>query len=306
MKNGVSSAARFASVALATALTLGLTGSALAVDWKGRWSVGVRGGLFLHADEQGGGFRTSGTTFGQIDERTVNLQDGPFAGLTLGYGIASFQGKSRWSTADLTLQLEVSRMELNIGDETAFVDLNASTRIELPGALFPRDGDEGNRTFRLGEVTMTPIMLNALLHWGSERSDFYAGLGAGVVLADATVGEEYAEFVGDAGRDDLTADDALALNVKLGSNVRLNRKGRWYLYFEGQFFATQVLSSTQQVSWPGVEGFFGIQHLDTDGDGVPATPFPADFRLIDPGQVRLDGALVTVGIRYRFGGGDRE
>jgi len=289
-----------ATVALAT---LSVAVPAGAVDWKGHWTLGVRTGYFLHADKQAGGFRVSGQVFGAQEARTVNLQDTQIAGLTLGYGLKKFQGAKRWTSPDLTLEVEVSRWSTDLKPETGFLDPNASTRIGLPANqnIATQDGDEVLRGFPVATLETTPILVNALLHWGSPKADFYAGMGAGYVLVSLDEAPEYAEFVGDQQNDDVTVDDVWALNLKLGSNIQLTKSGRWYLYFEGQFLATQVLGSQQQLSWPGVEGFFGQQAVDTDEDNSPDTVLPADFRLVDPGKVRIDGALVSLGLRYRFG-----
>lgn len=293
--------------AFVAVMAVTLAAPAGAVSWEKRWTLGVRTGLFLHADKQGGGFRVNGQVFGSQEPRTVNLQDGPIAGLTLGYGLKKFQGDKRWQSPDLTLELEVSRWSSDLKTETGFLDPNASTRIGLPANNYiaRRDGDEVLRGFPVAEVTTTPVLVNALLHWGSSKADFYAGLGAGLVLVEATEKVEYTDFVGDAAGDDVTVDDVWAVNVKLGSNVALTKSGRWYLYFEGQFLSTQLLGSQQQVSWPGVDGYFGQQQVDTDDDNAPDTVLPADYRLVDPGKVRIDGALATIGLRYRFGGKGR-
>ena len=63
------------------------------------------------------------------------------------------------------------------------------------------------------------------------------------------------------------------------------------------------MTSESQVSWSGVDYLAGTRGVDTDGDGVPNVTVPADYRLMDPGHIRMDGAIGGIGLRYRFGGG---
>lgn len=299
---------RNATAVLALVTWAAVAGSAGAIDWTGHWWVGGGGAFYTHADKEGGGFRVGGELFGARVEQTVNLSDEFHPGFTLGYGLKRWEGPKRWQNAQLTIELEASRWTSSLGPETAFIDPNASTRVLVPGnSSISPDGDETGRTFSIGDVTLMPVFVNALVHWGSPRADFYTGLGLGVVLAEADEDIEYAEFVADTDKDDLVVDDTLALNVKVGANMRLGQGGRWYFYFEGKFFTSHLLGSGQQVSWPGVEAFFGTRDYDIDGDGtIDEAGVDADFRLIDPGQVRVDGATIGLGFRYRFGSGRQQ
>lgn len=294
-----------ARAALLGILALGVVQPALAIESHRRWLVGVRVGDYIGADELGGGFRVSGEIFGSNTENPVKISEVPFAGFTLAYGLHQWKGAKRWTSADLTLELDVSRIDSDVGPETAFRDRNASTRIVLCDlGRIAQDGDEEFPLASVGDITLTPIFVNALFHWGPPRADFYAGGGLGYVLADISESDDYREFVGDLdGSDDVRAEGAMAADIKLGSNLRLDRKGRWYLFVEGQFFSTGLFGGSQ-VSWPGVTGYFAQRECDdSDPDSAPDVVQAADFRLMDPGRVRYDGAMVAIGLRVRFGKG---
>ena len=302
-----------AGVVVAALLCAGGASAARAQGDAGRWSVGFRVGNFFPADAQDGGFRVTSQVFGARTESSVKIDEVPLASFMLGYDVKKWtKGAKKWQNVKLSLELDVSRVDASLGKETAFVDPDASTRVRLcfhdpPMVILPGNtGDENYQTLKVGDVTLTPVLVNALFHWGSSRADFYSGPGLGIVLTDATEADEYRNFVGDFdGVQDLGFDDALAFDLKVGSNVRLDREGRWQLFFEAQFITTQFLSSQPQFSWPGVNGTFGQRACDRNGDNIPDEVDPADFRLVDPGRVRADGASAGVGLRFRFGKGPK-
>jgi hypothetical protein len=283
-----------------TALGL-VPASAGAIDLKGRFTVGVRLGDFLPADEQKGGFRFFGSQSGTATTNAVHLEEVPVGSLSLGYGL------KKWNRMQMTLELEATRITSGLGKETGFVDEDASTRIELPPFFQTgQTGDERFESLPLGELTMTPVFVNALFHRSgaaSERADFYFGGGLGLVLAEFEESSRYREFAADFdGSDDVQADDALGLLVKAGSNVRLAKSGNWYLYFEAEFWSTGFLTSQPQVTWSGTDFFACDQLVDMDGDGIEEASRPGCLHLVDPGHIRMDGAIGGIGLRYRFGG----
>jgi hypothetical protein len=277
-----------------------------AIDWKGRFWLGARVADYLPADEQGGGFRFNAQAFGNRTENEVKPGEKPLLSVAFGYGLKQWEVGKSGRPLQLSIEIEASRFETGFGDETGFIDENASSRIVLPGrTTSDPDGDETFETFPLGDLTVTPILVNALFHWGSARADFYVGGGGGVVLAEITEDKRYASFVGDIdGEQDVNVDDGFAVCLKTGSNVRLTKGGRMYLYFEAEFFTTNLLGGGPKVAWPGVDGFFGTRDYDSDGDGTVDTfGIPANLHVVDPGKVRLDGVFAGIGLRYRFGGG---
>jgi hypothetical protein len=302
-------ASRLAALPLA-AVAVGLAAAiaapdAGAVDYHRRWMIGVRIADYLPADEQGGGFRFSTQAFGSRTESSVKIQEVPAGSLSVGYGIKKFGGGKRAQDVQLTVQLEVTRLSASVGDETGFIDENASTRVILPdvGNTEP-DGDETFETFPLGDLEMMPVVGHVLCHWGAPKADFYAGGGLGWVFADISEGSRYREFTGDVdGDDDVRVEDGMTVSLKVGSNVRLTKSGRWYLTFEAEYFTMNLLGGGPKVAWPGVEGFFGTRDYDADGDGTLDTfGVPSDLHVVDPGKVRLDGVFAGLGLRYRFGG----
>lgn len=313
-------------VALAAAV-LGLTVAsgarrADAIDWEGRWHVGARAADYFPADEVKGGFRINQEVFGSRNQKDVKPKESFFPVLTVGYGVKRWEGNSMWRNFQLSLEAELGRLDTTMGDETGFKDPDASTRLarELgcdPGDPAAQDcipfpageSDTSFEAFPLGDLTLTPMFVNAVFHWGSDRADFYAGAGLGVVLADLKESDEYRAFTGDYdGVDDVTVGDSVAVNLKLGSNLRLTKSGNTFLFFEFSFFTTSLFGGNK-VEWTGtVNGeengvFLGSADYDTDRDGiVDRFGVPADLRIVDPGKVRVDGATAGVGIRYRFGG----
>lgn len=272
-------------------------------DWTKRWAVGLRLGEYLHVDKQKGGFRfvsagLNGTTTGQ----TVSIENGPLGSLSVGRGV------KRWERVQMVVEFEASRITGAVGQETVYLDPDGSTRVDDP-ITFARSttGDERFETRTLGDLTMTPVFVNALFHWSGkanpERADFYVGAGMGVVLAEFTESDEYRQFANEDSTPDVQVDDAFAIVIKTGANIRLAKNHDWFLYFEGEFFATGLVTSESQVSWSGVDYLAGTRAVDTDGDGVPNVTVPADYRLMDPGHIRMDGAIAGIGLRYRFGGG---
>lgn len=313
---GTRLAAAVASVA--GLLALGANAPARAIDWDGRWWVAGRVADYLPADEQGGGFRLSQQLFQVRNEREVKVAEKFFPTISLGRGLKRWEGEKAWKQVQLSLELELSSFDAPVGDETGFRDDNASTRIALPssqpsqGVIRP-DGDERFESLKVGELRMSPVFVNTLWHWGSERADFYAGAGVGVIFASVDESKAYREFVGDLdGVDDVTADDAFAVNFKIGSNFRLFRGSNWYGYFEAQFFTTELFGSSAQLEWKGTVTengngvFLGQRDYDYDLDGELDTfGVDSDFHVVDPGKIRLDGAAAGFGVRYRFGGGRR-
>ena len=217
----------------------------------------------------------------------------------------------------------LSRLDTTVGDETGLRDLDGSMRLartdgcsqtgrEIGDNCIPfpvSEQDISYEAIELGDLELTPVFVNALFHWGTERADFYAGAGLGLILADITLSDEYRDFTGD--RDDagdIQVDDSLAMNFKIGSNMRLGKSGRAYLFFEVSYFSTGLLGGSQ-VEWTGTvtdDGengvFLGDAVYDLNNDGTVSDPFPADLRIVDPGKVRIDGASAGLGIRFRFGG----
>lgn len=277
----------------ALALLCASAPGALAAEWNKRWFVGMRLGDFLNADKQKGGFR---------GDRNVSISEVPLGTLSFGRGV------KKWGRCQLVLELQVSNISATFGDETVYLDADGSTRVEDP--VTGSTGQTGDETYEprtLGDITMTPVFANALFHWSGkgdpDRADFYVGGGLGVVLADFSESSEYREFASDYdGDDDISVDSPFALLLKVGANVRLAKNHDWYLYFEGEFMATQVITGDAQISWASVDYLAGSRSVDTDNNGSPDVTVPADFRLMDPGHVRMDGAIFGIGIRYRFGG----
>lgn len=289
-------------VAVAVAV-LALAGAqpATAIDFHKRWFIGGGGGLFIHADSQGGGFRVNNQTFQTRTESTVNLQDANFAGFTLGYGIKAWS-KSKHAV-QMTIDFDADFISTSVGSETGFRDPNASSRIPLVlGELPGPDGDEKYEAVPLGDLKLLPLLGFVQWHWGNERADFYAGPGIGWVLAEMSEGPEYRDFVGDLdGQDDVSVSGSFAVAGKLGSNIRLSKSGRWYMFVEAGFYSTNLVTSGPKVSWPGVDAYFGQQQVDVTGDGIPET-LPAELHVMDSGKLRIDGAIGSIGLRYRFGG----
>lgn len=285
--------------------------TASAIDWKGRWYVSARIADYFPADEQGGGFRRAqgDPTARAVSENDVKLGETFYPSFTIGRGILRRSTDSRLGSFQLNLELEVSRISTGIGDESGFRDDDASTRVALPGEETTREsGDEELMLLELGDAELTPVFVNALLHWGNDKADFYAGGGLGVVFASGTESQAYADFVGDAERDDLVVEDAFAVNLKLGSNYRLNES--WLLFFEASYFTTSLLGGGPQVRWPGtlqadgVNGvFLGQESFDSDDNGTLDSIRSTDLHIVDPGKFRLDGGSIGLGVRYRFGGG---
>ena len=270
--------------------------SASAAEWNKRWFVGFRLGDYLSADKQAGGFR---------GDRTVNINEVPLGTLSFGRGV------KKWERAQLVIEVQASRMSASVGQETVYLDADGSTRVQDPvtGETFS-SGDETYEARSLGEITMMPVFVNALFHWSGkgdpERADFYFGGGLGVVLADFSESSAYRAFANDYdGHDDISVDNGFGGIIKLGANVRLAKDHDWYLFFEGDFFTTKFLTSDSQVQWAAVDYLAGSRSVDTDNNGSPDVTVPSDFRLMDAGTLRTDGATFGVGIRYRFGGGKK-
>lgn len=318
---------RTAGKAVLAMAVLGLTVAsgarpAEAIDWDGRWWVGARAADYFPADEVSGGFRVNQEIFGSRNEKDVKPQESFFPVLTVGHGLKRWEGNSRWRNFQLSLEVELGRLETSVGEETGFRDPDASTRIgrvlgcdpgEPPDGCIPFPAGESDLSFEafpVGDLTLTPMFVNALFHWGSDRADFYAGAGLGVVLADLEISDAYRDFTGD--RDDVgdaTVDDSFAMNFKIGSNLRLTKNGNAFLFFELSYYSTSLFGGNQ-VAWTGtVNGdengvFLDTADYDTTGDGiVDLFGVDSDLRIVDSGNVRYDGATAGIGLRYRFGGG---
>jgi len=292
---------------------LGAATPARAIEWNKRWWVGVRIADYLPADEQKGGFRLNQQTFGALTVRDVKPKESMFGGLNVGRGVKKFGGSTTFRSAELSIELEVSRIETVVGNESGWVDENASTRILLPDRAFTgRDGDEDFITFHLGDLTLTPVFANALFHWGSARADFHAGVGLGVVFADLEPAQAYLDFTGTQGPGDVDVNDAFGINFKVGSNFRIGGSRNLFMFIDAQFYSTQVFGSEAQVRWTGTEQadggngvFLGERGYDTNDDGSPDVTLQSDLHVVDAGSVRLDGASLGFGIRYRFGAGKK-
>ena len=272
----------------------------MAIELHHKFVLGVRVGDWLAADSQGGGFRGFG---GNLDsgERSVHLSDAPSGAVSLGYGVAKLGKKT-----EMSIELQVERVGTSLGVETVYEDPDASTRITIPPFNGPReDGDERFTRLPVADVTLMPVFASALFHWNSPggRGGFYCGGGPGVVLASGTESREFREFKSDFdGSDDFKVGDAFGLIVKAGADVRLNRGGGWLMFFEAEFISTAFLTSQPQARWNGSDYFAGEQQIDSDGNGIPDLGVHADLRIVDPGSVRIDGAVLGIGARYRFGG----
>jgi hypothetical protein len=275
-----------------------------AVEWTKHWTVGVRLGELVPVDAQRGGFRLFGGDFrnSNTDDRKVSIEKLPYGTLILGHGIKKFKKVS------MSLELQVSRMTSKVGDETVYNDRDASTRVSLPpDNLLRQNGDETFETRSLGKLTMTPIFGNLLFHWAAknnpDRSDFYVGGGAGLVLGTFAESDEYRQFVRDFdGNDDVKAGNAFGILLKMGANVRLSKDKNWFMFFEGEFISTEFTTKKAQVAWPGVDFTAGTQDVDMDGNGSLETTVDSDLRIVDPGNIRYDSATIGLGVRYRFGG----
>jgi hypothetical protein len=290
-------------VALAALLSWSAgTRPARAIELKRRFTAGVRLGDWLPADEQKGGFRFFGSQTGQPGENAVEIGEVPVAGISLGFGVA------KWKRLQMSLELDASYVASDLGKETVYIDPDASVRIPLPefGNQRGQSGDERFERIVLGDVTLTPLFVNSLFHLAGkgdpERADFYFGGGVGIVLAKMDESDEYRTLAADTdGTDDVQADAAAAVDVKAGANIRLGKGGSWFLFFEGQFYSTGLLSSDSQVKWSGLDYLACTQDIDTDNDGLEDTTVGGCYRSIDPGKVRMDGAIGAIGLRYRFG-----
>ena len=288
-------------IALAVA-SIGLfaASGAQALDLNKHFLMGVRIGDFLPADEQKGGFRAFGG-LSEGSERAVKMKEVPTLALSFGYAVAKL-GK-----AQMVLELQVERVDTAMGPETVYRDRDASTRVPLPPFFgITPNGDEEFLRMGIGDITLTPIFVNALFHWSGSggRADFYVGGGPGIVLADVTESDQFRAFKSDFdGQDDLKVEDAFGVMLKIGSDVALKREGNLLLYFEAEFISTGFLSSEGQVRWNGSDYFAGTQDVDTDADNVDDLfGVPSDLRIVDPGKFRVDGATIGLGLRYRFGG----
>lgn len=276
---------------------------AAAIEMKNRFTVGVRLGDWLPADEQKGGFRFFGSQTGQPGENAVEIGEVPLMGISLGYGVAKFE------RLQMSVELDVSYVASDVGKETVYIDPDASVRIELPqyGDQRTVSGDERFERIVLGDVTLIPVFVNAIFHLSGkgdpDRADFYFGGGLGVVIPELTESAEYRTLAADTdGTDDVQADTAAGVDVKAGANIRLGKSGNWYLFFEGQFYSTGLLSSDSQVKWSGLDYLACEQDIDRDMDGLPDDTVGGCYRSIDPGKVRMDGGIGAIGLRYRFGG----
>ncbi len=289
------------TVGVVLVAAMALPPGAMAHELTKRMWLGVRLGDFLPADEQKGGFRVFGGADFDGGERAVKIREVPTVAVTFGYGVA------KWGRTQMSLEIQASRIDTSIRPETVYRDENASTRVPLPPRFITdSDGDEDFIRLDVGDLTLTPIFVTALFHWSGRggRADFYAGGGPGIVLAETREAKEFRDFKSDFdGSDDLTVDDAFGVLLKTGSNVVLKRGGNWFLYFEAEFMSTGFLTSQPQVRWNGSDYFAGEQSVDTDGDNIPDQfGVPADLRIVDPGKLRVDGATIGLGLKYRFGG----
>ena len=108
------------------------------------------------------------------------------------------------------------------------------------------------------------------------------------MLADWQISEEdksYAEY------DDGFIDDSLLLKAKGGFNIELDR--HWHFTIEAQYFLVD-----EQFSWNGVEESYDLDARDTDNDSEVDEIVILDYRRLDPGNLRLDGVAIEVGLRW--------
>ena len=261
---------------------------AAAATIKDRVAIGGSVGLFLPQDAKGGGFRFAATGVG--GEREVSLDSNVRWTFHLQYGLLE----------RLSLEFESSRYEGRIGAETAFWDPDASTATRYPVYSNGRisfvepfaNGDEEAFPLTVGRMTMSPISLNALWHWGTERkTSAFAGGGPSYVFIKYETGSDYRDFVS---YSDGSVENSLGLNLKGGVEVELAKK--WFFDFYADY-----LFVDKQFEWKGVRNTFGTMELDLNQDGIADLfGFPADYRLVDPGSIRLDGLTVAAGIRFAF------
>jgi opacity protein-like surface antigen len=281
---------------------------------KDRLAIGLFAGIYEPQDAQGGGFRFSGTAFGGGGEREVEIDNGLRVEFNVQYGLLdtkkvkttdldgneTFEVKDRRSL--LALEFEVSYFEEGIGAESAFEDPDASSLqrvpITIPGQGTIRlpvgaTGDERKHFYDLGTITLVPVGVNVLWHFGFRRgqTSTYIGGGPAWVFTEWKTGGGYSDFVG---YNDGKIDDGPALNAKGGLQVWLSE--RWIYDFHANY-----LYAKEQFHWQGVQATFDTQAFDLTGDEVPDVfGQPADYRWVEHGNLRIDGLALSVGMRYAF------
>jgi len=288
---------------------------------KDRIAFALAVGLYEPQDKQGGGFRYSGTALGgggvSGGEREVEIDGGVRweAGIQIGLfdkrwkvqkdaetgkALRDEEGRKVKTLVDrkslLAVEFEISYFKEGIGAEACFKDPDASSvqRIPLPGGVrlpLGATGDEQKLFLTLGEITIVPVAINVLWHFGfrSGKTSTYVGLGPAWVFTEWETGSSYRDFVA---YDDGRIEDGPGLNTKGGLQVWLN--DRWIFDFHVNY-----LMAAEQFRWYGTEATYGDQAFDLDGNDVPDLfGQPADYRRVDPGNLRLDGLSFMVGMRY--------
>jgi hypothetical protein len=253
----------------------------------------VSGGTsyFLGADEHTGGFSiTPG------DENPNQLETTLEWNFAIGYGLKPIKKTL------LALELDISVLETNVNPEAVYWDPDASTLIQVPTELNPGPNDEWDQIgiiqlIRTGQLRVTPVIGYALFHFGQRRSSAYAGAGVGYAMIDWQTDPSYVYW---SGYNDGQVDDSLVLGLKGGIEVPMSQ--HWHFYVNGEYRMFK-----EQFSYEGVDRTFDIAnwtlHPDFDPRNDPYPEifgFPSDYRLIAPGNIRLDGFSGGIGVRYVF------
>ena len=85
------------------------------------------------------------------------------------------------------------------------------------------------------------------------------------------------------------------IEIKGGMNVALSKT--WHLTFEGRY--TMI---DKQFKWNGINDTYSLIDYDTDNDSEPDYfGVPGDYRLVDPGNLRLDAIELEIGLRWVVG-----
>ena len=253
----------------------------------------INGGTsyFLGADEHTGGFSiTPG------DENPNQLDTALEWNFAIGYGLKPVKKTL------LALELDISVLETNVIPEAVYWDPDASTLVQVPTELYLGPNDEWDQIgviqfVRTGRIRVTPAIGYALFHFGQRRSSAYAGAGVGYAMIDWQADANYVRW---AGYNDGEVDDSLVFAFKGGIEVPMSR--HWHFYVNGEYRMFK-----EQLSYDGVDRTFDVANWTLHPDYDPRNDqfpeifgFPSDYRLIAPGDLRLDGFSGGVGVRYVF------